>query len=63
MAGMDMALLKEKFGEARYVYCLRQAAGFIAAGLLEECGNRLRLSEKGIFVSDGMMAELLWVKK
>ena len=61
MEGMNMELLKEKFGEERYAYCLQHAAGFIATGLLEENGGWLRLSEKGIFVSDGVMAELLWV--
>ena len=60
--GMEMELLKEKFGKERYAYCLQHAAGFIATGLLEACSDRLRLSEKGIFVSNNIMAELLWVE-
>ena len=61
MDGMDILLMKEKFGEKLSSYCLRNAVSFIERNLLELKGGRLRLTEKGIFISDGIMAELLWV--
>jgi len=62
MEGMDMLLMREKFGEKLYDYCLRNAGAFINRNLLEFNAGRLRLTEKGIFISDGIMAELLWVE-
>ena len=61
MNGMDILLMKEKFGEKLSTYCLRNAGAFINRNLLELKKNRLRLTEEGLFISDGIMSELLWV--
>jgi len=42
-------------------YCLRMAERYVADGLLVRDGDVLRLSRKGIFVSDMVMADLMMV--
>ncbi len=59
--GMDISLMKAKFGEELSAYCLQHAAAFINRGLLELKNDKLRLTEEAIFISDGIMSELLWV--
>jgi len=61
MKGMDILLMKEKFGEKLSAYCLRNATTFIECNLLALKNNSLFLTEKGVFISDGIMSELLWV--
>jgi len=61
MAGIEVALMKFKFGDKLSTYCLQNAKTFIDRHLLELKEGRLYLTEKGIFISDGIMAELLWV--
>ena len=59
--GMNLAILKSAFGLPLYDYCLRNAEQFIANGSLLCDSNSLRLSEKGVFISDGIMSELMKV--
>lgn len=44
-------------------YILRTAKPFINCGQLQYDGKRLRLTRKGIFISDAIMAELMWDPK
>ena len=54
--------LERRFGKELFAYCLRQAERYIASGmLLREENDRIRLSEKGIFVSDSIMCDLMKV--
>ena len=59
MKGMDLDELNLLFGEPQKMYCLRQAQKYITNGLLQYEGNRLRLTRKGIFISDGIMRDLM----
>lgn len=58
--GMPLDRLKNEFGEELYNYCLKMAATYIKSGKLKKEGSRLVLSEEGIFISDGIMSDLLW---
>jgi oxygen-independent coproporphyrinogen-3 oxidase len=60
--GIDIALLRQYFGDARLDYCLRMAAPHLANGKLENDGNFLRLTRKGIFVSDDIISDLFAVR-
>lgn len=60
--GMSLSRLKTDFGDTLYEYCLRMAKPHIEQGTLEIAGNTLRLTESGIFVSDGIMSDMLWVE-
>jgi len=59
MKGMDLNELTALFGESRKTYCLQQARKYIASGRLQCEDNHLRLTRKGIFISDGIMSDLM----
>lgn len=59
--GMPLKKLKETFGEKLYKYCLRMAQPHLQQGTLEITEEKLKLTEKGIFISDGIMSDMLWV--
>ncbi len=66
--GLDLARLEADFGSAALDYCLRMAAPHLAQGTLERTSPRaeargevLKLTRSGIFVSDGIMSDLMSV--
>ena len=59
LKGMDLEELHHLFGEEKKDYCLQQVGKFLSNQYLEFASNHLRLTRKGIFLSDGIMAELL----
>ena len=60
--GMSLSRLQTEFGEELYRYCLRMAKPHISQGVLEICEGVLKLTRRGIFISDGIMSDLLWVE-
>lgn len=60
--GMSLDKLKTDFGTRLYDYCLRMARPHIEQGTLQIIDGTLRLTEQGIFVSDGIMSDMLWVE-
>lgn len=60
--GMSLHRLKADFGDKLYEYCLRMAEPYLRQGKLEKTADVIRLTEQGIFVSDGIMADMLWVE-
>jgi oxygen-independent coproporphyrinogen-3 oxidase len=59
MKGMDLHELTVLFGVHRKNDCLRQARKYVENGLLERTDNHLRLTRKGLFISDGIMSDLI----
>ncbi len=59
--GLPLGTLRREFGDALADYCLRMAEAYLQSGRLEVQHNHLRLTRPGIFVSDGIMSDLLWV--
>jgi len=59
--GMPLSHLRTIYGEELYQYCLRMAQPHIRQGLLEIHDEILKLTPAGIFISDGIMSDLLWV--
>ena len=59
--GMPLSTLRSDFGEEFYRYCLRMAKPHLDQGVLEKSEDVLKLTRKGIFVSDGIMSDLMWV--
>ena len=59
--GMPLTHLRTTFGEELYNYCLRMAKPHIREGVLEIREDVLKLTRRGIFVSDGIMSDLMWV--
>lgn len=61
MWGVNLSLLEERFGAELYQFCMENAKRFREAGLLVTEGDSLKLTREGIFISDGIMSELMWV--
>ncbi|KAA6343449.1 Oxygen-independent coproporphyrinogen-III oxidase-like protein [termite gut metagenome] len=61
--GLSLKRLEAVFGEEYLTYCLQMAQRYMKDGKLEKEGGYLRLTQKGIFVSDGIMIDLLRVKE
>lgn len=61
MWGMQLDVLKEQFGTKLYNYCLRMAQPHLSQSTLELSNGVLKLTEKGVFISDGIMSDMLWV--
>lgn len=60
VGGVDLQVLKEKFGSALLDYFLRMARPHILGGRLKEDNGKVHLSEEGIFVSDDVMSDCMW---
>lgn len=59
--GLDIKVLENKFGSELKKYCLNIAEKYIAKELLNLNNNKLTLTRQGIFVSDGIMSDLMYV--
>lgn len=61
MWGVNLEAMERDFGHSLYIYGMRQAKPYMERGLLEVRNGALRLTREGIFVSDGVMSDLLYV--
>ncbi len=55
--------VERSFGKKYKDYLLREAAALIDEGMLEWDQERLQVSKKGKFLSDGIASELFWVEE
>lgn len=62
MWGLPLERLQQEFGEELTRYCLRMADEHLQNGTLTQRNGALCLTREGIFVSDGIMSDLLWVE-
>ena len=58
---INLSYILTKFGEEKYNYCIMQAKRPVDSGYLLREGDKLLFSRKGLFISDSIMADLLWV--
>lgn len=61
MVGLDLAELSDRFGSDKKAYCLDNAAKSLKNGFLSLENDRLCLQEKGYFIADSILSDLLWV--
>ncbi len=61
MWGIDLLQIKHAFGEDKKLYCLKQSQKYIDSRDLLVNGDILTLSDKGVFLSDGIMSDLMFV--
>lgn len=61
MWGIKFNEIQQQFGKEKLIYCQKQAAPYLKQGLLIEKDDTLTLSRNGIFISDSIMSDLLWV--
>lgn len=61
--GISVDEVERSFGRKYKDYLLREATNLIESGMLEWNDNRLQVSKKGKFLSDGIAADLFWVEE
>ena len=62
--GVPLNDIEQKFGKELWQYCFDMARPHLDCGNLEIYdNNRLCLSRKGIFVSDGIISDLMFVEE
>lgn len=59
--GIHLADLAQQFGNEMKQYCLQNARKHLEAGKLASDGDVLRLTRQGLFVSNDIMSDLMWV--
>lgn len=59
MWGLNLTQLEQEFGRELVDYCLRNAQPHLQEGLLKKEKDTLKLTAEGIFLSDGIMSDLL----
>ena len=55
--------MAERFGRELWQYCMDMALPHLNDGKLEIRDNHLCLTRKGIFVSDGIMSDLMFIEE
>ena len=61
--GISLSRLRQEFGKELADYCLKMARQHLEQGTLEISNDWLRLTEEGIFVSDGIMSDMMFVNE
>ena len=59
--GVSLDAVNERFGKEYLTFVKNEARKYIRNGCLEISGDRLRLTKKGLFVSDRIMCDLMHV--
>lgn len=62
MWGASLDVIRHSFGEVMCNYCMKAARRHVEHGVLCIEADTLRLTEKGVFLSDGIISDLLWVE-
>lgn len=63
MWGIPLDKLEQEYGPEFLNYCRKMAAPYVKSGKLSERDNTLRLTREGIFISDSIMRDLLFVEE
>ncbi len=61
MWGVNLLELRCRFGDELHRYCLENAQKYINRNLLMTEKETLKLTRNGLFISDGIMSDLMWV--
>lgn len=61
MWGVNLQQLKTSFGEKYHNYCIENAKKHVITGNLIIINNSLILTTRGIFISDGIMSDLMFI--
>lgn len=59
--GVNLNDLEKLFGPIKKDYCLKNGSKYIDKGFVIYEDNVLKLTKTGIFISDGIMSDLMWV--
>ena len=59
MWGIQLPSFQEIFGSARFDYLLQQSKTFLQTGLMEKDAETLKITRKGLLLTDGIIRELM----
>lgn len=59
--GVNLTELEKQFGTEIKNYCIKNVQKYINQGFVFQEDNVLKLTRTGIFISDGIMSDLMWV--
>lgn len=62
MWGLDLDKLEKDFGKEMLQYCMKNVKKYINNGDVTNDNNRLKVTRKGIFISDAIMSDMMYVK-
>lgn len=60
--GISLEKIRADFGHNYYDYLIKASENLIAKGLLENNGQKITVTQKGKFLSDGLASELFYVE-
>ncbi len=60
MWGVDLLKLEKLFGSFMKEYALRNVQKYVDQGFATNQDNVLKLARNGIFISDGIMSDMMW---
>lgn len=61
MWGVNLNLLKDRFGDKLLNYCLSNVKKHIDNHKVIQENNNIKLTKEGIFISDSIMSDLMWI--
>ncbi len=61
MWGVNLNELEKQFGQKMKAYALSNVQKYIDEGYARNNGNILKLTREGIFISDGIMSDMMWI--
>lgn len=61
MWGINLNRLTNRFGEIYHRYCMQNAEKYLNNNLLKIENKTLKFTREGIFISDMIMSELIWI--
>lgn len=61
MWGVNLKELERLFGNQKKEYCLRNVRKYVNQEFVSQSNDKLKLTREGIFISDGIMSDLMWV--
>lgn len=63
MWGVSMQYIEQTFGTELWQYCMDMALPYLKSGKLELKNNHLCLTREGIFISDGIISDLMFIEE
>jgi len=63
MWGVSLEYVELQFGTELWQYCMDMARPYLESGKLKIEDNYLRLTREGIFISDGIISELMFIEE
>lgn len=59
--GIDTKILEKRFGKDMLNYCIKNVQANIDSGFVTYNDNILKLTKKGVFISDGIMSDMMYI--